>query len=1507
MHLEICRSCGGELERQGNYYVCRFCGNKWMIDAAEDVHVVDRANAWAALRDCDFERAAELFENIIFKDKSSHEAHWGRALALAGIIYVTDFHENRRVPTCNNISESSFLESRDVKTAIELAPADIAESYRSQAEKIDSIRAEWVKKARNEPPYDVFICFKDSDRDRGLERTDDSYEAQNLYHALKEEGYKVFFSRESLRGKVSEHYEPYIYNALKTAKVMIVYGQNVEYFGAVWVKNEWLRFRNMIERGEKPENSLVVAYKGIDPADLPTGLRSRQCMNAAEFTFFDDLKAHIKSVIKASQVKPSVTPPKLSEEPIKPANSYAPRPEAQKEPVKKQEEPKYAIPEEHFMSPKAKKIAIVAAILALAIIFGIAAPNLFVNEKTPEAPKPIETYAPGTEAPETVVTETTVTEPHLPPETAEETDAPEEPESPTFDVTENGIRFWLNDDEQSYQVVSAQGIEDLVIPDTCNGLPVTSIMSNAFQDNKILISVVIPDSVTLIEERAFYGCESLTSVTVGAGVVTIGNEAFFGCVSLADFKIPSENQALASVGNAVWQNCVALKSITFPDSIESIGEAAFADCTSLENAYIGEKLTMLAPHIFQNCESLVDLNIPESITSVGDYALEGCKLLAKEIKLVSVTEIGDYAFDGCELIPSFVLGDGLKSIGVSAFTNCDALTELILPEGLETIGDSAFSYNNNLKSLTIPVGVTTIGQHTLYYCDLLESVEIKAGIDKVPAYFCNSCQSLKSVTLPETVTSIGQKAFEFCPVETVTFEGSWNQWSAISVSEGNDSLKQAKVTCLVTDDQLDKLRFEENEDGGYTVYNNGAKGDIVIPATYEGKPVTAIGESGFSCVSTTPSGKRIPTYLYSITIPASVVSIANYAFSGCADLETVIFKDDSKLRSIGREAFKDCSSLTALTLPESVENIGILAFDGCNSLSFNVHDNANYLGSEENPYMVLVKVVSTNISSCEIHEDTRLVMGYAFRNCEAITEIVVSAGVKQVSSYAFYECSKIAKITIPYVDYNFKNWFGGTVYSSLKEIVITDGESVGASAFKDCKSIKTVTIPASVKTIGQYAFENCTSLETVKLSEGLITIDVSAFAGCTKLWDIAFPASLETIGQSAFRKCSSLGSLTFGSEGESNLKSIGWMTFGECTGLTSVILPDSLESNGDDAFWGCTNIATMTLPFTGSSRDGDESDGFYYIFGGNGADVPSSLKSVTVTGGKSIDFSLCKHIRSVSLPEGIQDIGSKAFAYCTSLKSIIIPDSVTSIVSCAFEGCSNLESVSFGEDSRLKSIADMAFVDCVGLTEIILPSSIQSVKDDAFRNCTSLDGYKYGNAIYLGNESDPYILLLRGVDSSITSCEVPASTRFIYTDAFKSFSQLESVAFGEDSRLQSIGSYAFRMTGLKSVVIPKGVTYLGFEAFGANYFNLTDVTFEKTEGWWVSKSYTATSGTLVLSDELSAGSTAAFTLTSSYADNYWFRDVSADEEQTTDSEGEQDTEIKYSEGLEFTSNGDGAT
>ena len=296
-----CKICGGTVSRQGNVITCDYCGNRWISDDTDDLHAVEWANAWQALRDNDFERATELFETIAVKEPQNYEAFWGKALAQNGIVYVTELNEAKRTPTCNNITDRSFLNDASVKKAIALAPLEIADTYRDQAEKIERIRAEWFEKASREPAYDIFISYKDSDAENGIDRTQDSIDAQDLYQALTAEGYQVFFSRVSLRGKVSEQYEPYIYNALKTAKVMIVFGEKAEYFRAPWIKNEWGRFRSRIESGEKHKNSLVVVYKNMNPNDLPVVLKSRQCLNAVDITFLSDLLRHIRKVIEQSK------------------------------------------------------------------------------------------------------------------------------------------------------------------------------------------------------------------------------------------------------------------------------------------------------------------------------------------------------------------------------------------------------------------------------------------------------------------------------------------------------------------------------------------------------------------------------------------------------------------------------------------------------------------------------------------------------------------------------------------------------------------------------------------------------------------------------------------------------------------------------------------------------------------------------------------------------------------------------------------------------------------------------------------------------------------------------------------------------------------------------------------------------------------------------------------------------------------------------------------------------
>lgn len=299
----ICNICGANYIYKNGIWICPACDNIKPEETTNE-EVVLLTNAHTQLRLSFFEESEELFSYLVKKYPNNPECYWGLLLSKYGIKYEDDF-DGKKIPTIYATSIESVLSDPNYLKAVELASESRKQYYISQAKKFEEIRIEWVEKAQKEKPVDIFICFKDSDESRNIPRTEDSYEAQNLYTYLVSLGYSVFFSRESLRDKIAEKYEPYIFNALNTAKVMIVYSSSKEYLESTWVKNEWSRFLKKIKNGEKQENSIVLAYEKMKPNDFPKGFAGVQCMNAGLKTFYTDLQKHISKVIKTSTVKQS--------------------------------------------------------------------------------------------------------------------------------------------------------------------------------------------------------------------------------------------------------------------------------------------------------------------------------------------------------------------------------------------------------------------------------------------------------------------------------------------------------------------------------------------------------------------------------------------------------------------------------------------------------------------------------------------------------------------------------------------------------------------------------------------------------------------------------------------------------------------------------------------------------------------------------------------------------------------------------------------------------------------------------------------------------------------------------------------------------------------------------------------------------------------------------------------------------------------------------------------------
>ena len=554
-----------------------------------------------------------------------------------------------------------------------------------------------------------------------------------------------------------------------------------------------------------------------------------------------------------------------------------------------------------------------------------------------------------------------------------------------------------------------------------------------------------------------------------------------------------------------------------------------------------------------------------------------------------VTSIGDYAFLKCSGITNITIPSSVTNLGTQAFSNCTGLKTVTFEENsqLNYIGMQAFSVCTNLTSINIPESVTSIGNFAFDNCPDLanvyyegtanEWVSITFGNDaanplyyganlyingdelateinidiatKINSYAFREYTNLTKVTIGSQVTSIGDSAFEGC---TGLTEINYNAVNLDDLSNNNQVFNYA------------------GQDGAGIVFNIGA--DVTrIPAylfyTYIYNTqayITAVNFAENSQCKEIGNNAITRTDITNITIPASVTSIGDYAFSASSNLATVIFEEgsqlesigdyafsvsrnlkavifeeDSQLESIGNYAFQNCNNLTSITIPASVTSIGERALTGCYSLVYIV-----------------------NKSALEFN------VGDYGTNRNSILEIV-----SDESEVIFVDIAGNR-----YKDYNGERYFIKNLDGSSEIEIDSSCTQICQYAFEDCSILTSITVPASVTSIGDLAFDGCRNLATVIFEEGsqLESIGSTAFSGCTGLTSITIPASVTSIEGWAFSGCSNLATVII--EEGSQLESIEIYAFGDCSSLSSITIPASVTSIGDYAtFSGCSNLATVII------------------------------------------------------------------------------------------------------------------------------------------------------------------------------------------------------------------------------------------------------------------------------------------------------------------------------------------
>lgn len=284
-----CKMCGGDLNitEADKVVECEYCGTTQTVPSADNEKKMTLFNRANRLRlNKEFDKAAALYEQLIAEFPEEAEAYWGLCLCNWGIEYVDDPATGEKKPTCHRASFESLMKDENYLLAMEYAAVTAQRVYRREAQEIDRLNDAILSVSRNEKPYDVFICYKEKTDENGM-RTHDSVLAQDIYDALTANGLKVFFSRISLEDKLGRQYEPYIFAALNSAKVMLAIGTKYEYFQAAWVKNEWSRFLRLAAKDRS--KVLIPCFCDMDPCDLPDEFKGLQAQDLGKLGAVQDL------------------------------------------------------------------------------------------------------------------------------------------------------------------------------------------------------------------------------------------------------------------------------------------------------------------------------------------------------------------------------------------------------------------------------------------------------------------------------------------------------------------------------------------------------------------------------------------------------------------------------------------------------------------------------------------------------------------------------------------------------------------------------------------------------------------------------------------------------------------------------------------------------------------------------------------------------------------------------------------------------------------------------------------------------------------------------------------------------------------------------------------------------------------------------------------------------------------------------------------------------------------
>ena len=920
---------------------------------------------------------------------------------------------------------------------------------------------------------------------------------------------------------------------------------------------------------------------------------------------------------------------------------------------------------------------------------------------------------------------------------------------------DDGTASYLGNSENHYLVlvsVISKEITSFTIDDKTK-----FIWSSAFSECRVLESIENTQNILCIGSRAFEHCNNLKTFTIPYGITTIEDNTFFCCTNMQTITIP---ETVTSIGQSAFEGCNNLKSISIPNGVTSIGNKAFYECKKLENIIIPDGVTFIRYYTFYGCESLEWVSLPESVYYIDQFAFKNCSSLKSIIIPSAVTKIAIAAFLHCDALTTIYYGgteDKWSTISIEGNNGClDGIRKYYFsqtePEkdgyfwhfdtdGVTPVSwgnEPNYSYGLEYSLNSDGKGYTVVGMGDCIDKDLIiPSTHEGLPVNAIGENAFNGNTDITYVLIDRAVTSIGQGAFNLCSsLINVYYNGTKEEWETLcsSIGVSNDYLIDAKVYYFSETEPADGFFWHFDTDGktpvswgvesnysvglkyslntdekGYTVVGIGycEDTDLVIPATYRGLPVTAIGSNAFESVRS----------FKSVSIPASVTTIGEKAFAHCG-VTSVTFATNSQLTTVDMYAFFSSSSLQSIALPDGVTTIGEAAFNGCNNITsisipdsittienraldfnssaFTAYNNAKYLGNSTNPYLVLVKASDTSITTCNIHTDAKLIYAFAFKDCTLLTSVTIPDSVTIIGNSVFYKCDALESLII---GSGVTSIGDGIIYYESYDAKLKSVYYGGTA--EDWNKIAIGEYNGNLTDAARYYYSATAPLEEGNFWHYIEDVP-TVWTYTTVTFDLNAEADSDTLESAKYYYSASCTLPTLERPG---YVFKGWTLDNSVE--TPVIFTDAVWQITDD-----------TVAFTAVWEADSQMSVFAFI-----------TKAVVVGGGTQNSCTITGYTGSggdVIIPNGVTTIGKGIFQFNTSITSVVIPDSVTTIGDNAFDQCESLKTVRFGTNSQLTTIGVSAFSFCPNIESISISDSVTSIGKYAFYYCNSLSTVYYG-------------------------------------------------------------------------------------------------------------------------------------------------------------------------------------